>query len=417
MVDRIPALTVVQTPDGWKHFAFAEHRYVEFDDTRILDAGEIGGGDGRWRSVVPEIFWRDNTDAGVVGEASVSYGDPRFHTYTLVKGEDVAVFRDRELVEQSTVAKKWSGMNSWLGGAALQALGTVRRNGVWKLLALSGDRYGFFGDGSKVWETGTISRKWPFLPPRFQTDIDSVAIVPESRWKYLCTKGSEVVLFDDSGIIEGPRPVQEKWPHLWQRLQEWEGTAPPATDAGSEAPSGAGETGTATPSGGITLPAGAIERKLSDATWPGFEDFKRYFESCAQQFWEYKTPKGVHPTSSAIVFGDGEVKQTGTTGFPPRPVMSETCDEMVRILNTAEFRAMYNLLPAGTHVVSAFCQLYVLKYREKLGLAGARGTYTLRFSVWPDVLEHQDEAQFSQDTLVRYSASDSKRTWPVTVCL
>lgn len=425
MVDRIPALTVVRTADGWKHFVFAENHYVEFDDTRVLDSGEIGtSGGGRWSSVIPQTFWRDNTAAGLVGDTSVSYGDPGFATYTLVKGDQLVIFRDLELVEQSTVAEKWPGMNSWLDGASLQALApTVTSTGTWKLLALTGDRYCFFsGDGGKVVETGVIPNKWKFLPQRFQAGIDSVAIVPESpRWKYLCTKGSEVVLFDDSGIIEGPRPISEKWPHLWRQLQEWEGAAPPATGAGeSEAPGTAGEAGAPMPSGEVTLSPGAIERKLSDATWPGFEDFKQYFESCAQHFWAYKTAQGVHATSSAIVFGDAPVQQIGTTmgsfGRPER-VMSETSDEMVRILNTPEFRAMYNLLPAGTHVVSAFCQLYVLKYREKLGLARARGTYTLKFSVWPHVTEHQNEAQLSQETVITYSASANKKTWPVTVCL
>ncbi|QWQ43759.1 hypothetical protein KME66_24370 [Streptomyces sp. YPW6] len=417
MADRIPALTVVQTADGWKHFAFVGDHYVEFDETRVLDSGEIGGGGGRWGSVVPETFWQDNTGAGVVNATSVPYGDPQFNTYTLVKGEELVIFRDLELLEQTTVAKKWAGVSSWLAGASLQALAPTLRDSGEKFLALAGDRYCFFlGDGKLV-ENGVIADKWRFLPSRFHADIDSAAIIVGSpRWRYLCTKGSEVVLFDDSGILEGPRPISEKWPHLVEQLREWDAAAPPAAGEGGS------DTGATRPqpSGEITLPAGAIERKLSDATWPGFEDFRQYFESCAQRFWDYRASQGVHATSSAIVFGDGEVKQIGTTlGSFGRlePVMSEKQDEMVRIMNTPEFRAMYNLLPAGTHVVTAFCQLYVLKYRQKLGLANARGTYTLTFSVWPHVSEHQNEAQLSQETLITYSASGTRKNWPVTVCL
>ncbi|MFK8905573.1 hypothetical protein [Streptomyces sp. YS-3] len=140
----------------------------------------------------------------------------------------------------------------------------------------------------------------------------------------------------------------------------------------------------------------AIVRKLSDQTWPGFDDFKKYFLSCAAEF-----PKWAP-----------DIKDTGD-----RITFAGTGDDMVKVLNSPEFRTFWNLLPAGMDAATAFCQLYALKYPSYMGLEGKTGTYTLRMNVWTDLWEQQNEAQFTQSHRLTFLVRGDRENTEITICL
>lgn len=394
MVDYIPTFSVVDTADGWKYTAFFDNHYVEFDDAQILDAGDIGGSDGpgRWASVIPQEFWQNVHAAGIVTETSVPYGDPDFRTYTFIKGDDLIVFRDNELIERTTLTEKWPGLKTWLAGGPLHSLDPVFPGAApWKILATSGKQYCFFsGSDGKIIESGVIAKKWYRLPSHFEASFDSVAVLPtRSLWTYIATKGGEVVIFNDSKIIEGPLPIAEKWPHLWQRMRSWDGTA---LDTEQDTEQDTGEDT------GMDFVPGAILRKVSTATWPGFEDFQEYFRGCSEQFWSYRSNHDVKRTDSAIVFGGPRVS------------------DMLRIMDQPEFRMLHNLLPAGTDAVTAFCQIYALKYRDRLGLQDTHGTYTINFEVWSHICTENigtGTVQFRY----KIDSNSAKAVLPLTICL
>ncbi|MCX5413325.1 hypothetical protein [Streptomyces sp. NBC_00059] len=140
----------------------------------------------------------------------------------------------------------------------------------------------------------------------------------------------------------------------------------------------------------------AVVRTVSESTWPGFVEFRSYFMSCADAFWDW--PGHVRERDSVFEF-------------------CGSSDDMVAIMNRPEFRAMRNLLPAGTDAVTAFCQIYALKYGEELGLSGASGTYTLRCRLWPRVIENRDSTWPRQDSVFTHSVTGSWDVLEVTVCL
>ncbi|GAA4688866.1 hypothetical protein GCM10023347_50830 [Streptomyces chumphonensis] len=139
-----------------------------------------------------------------------------------------------------------------------------------------------------------------------------------------------------------------------------------------------------------------IIRKLNAATYPGFDTFKAYFESCSQDWLNWP---------GKFVIKNNEIHIQGSA------------DWMTTIFNRPEFRLLWSLLPAGTDIRTAFHQMYALKYRKEMGLEGESGTYTLRIATHWRVLERQNEAQLSQEHLVRYEMVGGDTTYEVTVGL
>ncbi|MEL6722571.1 MAG: hypothetical protein AAFP10_05040 [Pseudomonadota bacterium] len=142
----------------------------------------------------------------------------------------------------------------------------------------------------------------------------------------------------------------------------------------------------------------AVIRKWSDQTYPGFEDFKNYVESCS--ILDYKNHE-VHRNDNCIWFRDAGGRASS---------------DMEYILNVAKFRHFHNLMPAGTDPAVAFCQLMVLRYQSKLDLANESGTYLMRFNVWSDIYTNKNEAQLTQQVNFSYSASN-KSDNNIIVCL
>ncbi|WP_330925567.1 hypothetical protein [Candidatus Sororendozoicomonas aggregata] len=145
-----------------------------------------------------------------------------------------------------------------------------------------------------------------------------------------------------------------------------------------------------------------IIKKWSDQTYPGFEDFKNYVESC--DVISYKNDE-VHRDNSnndCIWFRDASSGRAQS--------------DMEYVLNTPKFRHYHNLMPAGTDPAVAFCQLMVLQYRSKLELMGESGTYLIRFSVWANTYTQKNEAQLSQKVNFSYSADD-KSFHNMIICL
>ncbi len=140
----------------------------------------------------------------------------------------------------------------------------------------------------------------------------------------------------------------------------------------------------------------AIVTKLSDQTYPGFDEFKKYFSSCAAAFPRYAPD--INSNSDTITFwGEASAMQD--------------------VLNTPEFRLMWNLLPAGMDAVTAFVQVYALKYPKHMSLDGMTGTYTLRVNIWNSLWEEQNEAQYSQQHRYAFSVKENRRDTLLTICL
>ncbi|MFI7276345.1 hypothetical protein [Streptomyces sp. NPDC049879] len=139
-----------------------------------------------------------------------------------------------------------------------------------------------------------------------------------------------------------------------------------------------------------------IVRRLGDALPPGFTEFADFFAGWQDAFWAY--PKDdVRNDYNSIVFG-------GTSA-----------DEQLRIMNQPEFRLLHSLLPAGTTPVTAFCQIYSLKYRRQMLTLEISGLYTIKFTLWPHV---GASPLGPQSTDFEYTLYDSARaTVPVTVAL
>ncbi|MFH8409567.1 hypothetical protein ACH4FX_33015 [Streptomyces sp. NPDC018019] len=141
----------------------------------------------------------------------------------------------------------------------------------------------------------------------------------------------------------------------------------------------------------------AIVRKLSDATYPGFEEFKAYFQSCAGAFPDFN--------DAVLVKNDTMIQFNGGA------------KAVTDVLNKPEFRHLWTLLPAGMDAFTAFAQLHVLNHAEVLGLGDTTGTYTIKVHSFPRILEHQNEAQLTQDHRVHLEAVGDSEYIDVTVCL
>ncbi|WP_369394707.1 hypothetical protein AB5J72_49840 [Streptomyces sp. CG1] len=146
---------------------------------------------------------------------------------------------------------------------------------------------------------------------------------------------------------------------------------------------------------------GHIVRKLSDAAYPGFDEFRTYFDSCSDEF-----PAFAPAVTPVIAVKDSQIQ------FEGQP------EDVDAVLNKTEFRWMWNLLPAGTDAFVAFVQLYALKYAKLMGLDGLKGTYTIRVRTYLQLTEHQNEAQLSQNHRMHLTADEN--SWgpeEVTICL
>ncbi|MFJ8254117.1 hypothetical protein [Streptomyces sp. NPDC094466] len=139
-----------------------------------------------------------------------------------------------------------------------------------------------------------------------------------------------------------------------------------------------------------------IVRRLGDAMPPGFTEFAEFFGSWQSAFWPYRKDE-VKNDYNSIVFG-------GTSAT-----------DQLWIMQQPEFRLLHNLLPAGTSPVSAFCQIYSLKYRQQMQTSEISGLYTIKFTLWPYV-SAQPLGSNSADFEYKVYNSD-KGTVPVTVAL
>lgn len=124
-------------------------------------------------------------------------------------------------------------------------------------------------------------------------------------------------------------------------------------------------------------------RKLSDKTYPGFEEFKSYFIGCDGMKYPGDRIYADETNNHTVWFDDA------VSGSPH--------DDIEAVLNGAEFRHFYPLLPSGIHPLVAFCQLMILTYRSKLGIESEFGTYDVRFHVWQVLRWRHDSAQCIDD--------------------
>ena len=147
----------------------------------------------------------------------------------------------------------------------------------------------------------------------------------------------------------------------------------------------------------------AIKRKWSDKTYPGFEELKNYIESCGViDYWNHEVHRD-DDGNQVIWFKDNP------GGDPSR--------KMEDVLNYPKFRHFYNLMPAGTDPVTAFCQLMVLRYRSQLNLDNEFGAYLIRFHLWTNVNTNKNEAQLSQQVMFSYSVGSNKEEFRTIICL
>ncbi|WP_093175765.1 hypothetical protein [Sinosporangium album] len=87
------------------------------------------------------------------------------------------------------------------------AVTTANERNQWKHLALIGSQYVIFNDRGIIEGPASIRAKWPFLPEQFTHDVDSAGIAfsgPRFRWRHTWTKGNQAIVFEDSGVISGP---------------------------------------------------------------------------------------------------------------------------------------------------------------------------------------------------------------------
>ncbi|MGP8298187.1 hypothetical protein ACTPOK_09600 [Streptomyces inhibens] len=164
----------------------------------------------------------------------------------------------------------------------------------------------------------------------------------------------------------------------------------------------------------------AIVKRLSNTTYPGFEEFRRYFDSYRWRFPRF--PPGVFVKGDAVWFGDNS-KWTSTSASDPHDLDDDgeaqiAAVETVRALNSPDFRALWNLLPAGTDAFVAFIQIYMLNDCPIDDLDGHPGTYTIRVASYLTILEHQVETPIFQANQKHLSVlQPSWGATEVTVCL
>jgi hypothetical protein len=75
---------------------------------------------------------------------------------------------------------------------------------IWKHMAIIDDQYVIYNDAGLIQGPALIRNKWPFLPERFMSGIDSAAVHfsgPGYRWRYTWTNGTEAAIFEDSGLV------------------------------------------------------------------------------------------------------------------------------------------------------------------------------------------------------------------------
>lgn len=161
----------------------------------------------------------------------------------------------------------------------------------------------------------------------------------------------------------------------------------------------------------------AVVTQVSSLTYPGFPEISKYIKDCGIPGYLDSNSRNINLGDSSLWFHDSGESAMTYAGFG-RTRVADNDSEMTRILNYPSFRFFHNLLPAGTDVVTAFCQIMTLRYQKKLGLSNHSGTYRIVFNVWTDVNFNKNEAQLSQDAMFSYSVgSKSKKDFPAFICL
>ncbi|MEV8638200.1 hypothetical protein AB0395_41755 [Streptosporangium sp. NPDC051023] len=97
------------------------------------------------------------------------------------------------------------------------AVTTANERNVWKHMALIGSQYVIFNDRGIIEGPASIQAKWPFLPEQFTHDVDSAGIAfsgPGFRWRHTWTKGNQAIVFEDSGIVTGPITISSPYDGL-----------------------------------------------------------------------------------------------------------------------------------------------------------------------------------------------------------
>ncbi|RAY12238.1 hypothetical protein DPM19_26335 [Actinomadura craniellae] len=110
-----------------------------------------------------------------------------------------------------------TGPASASGFRDFDAVTTVNERNVWKHMALIGDQYAIYNDFGLIEGPRSIRQKWPFLPEQFTHDVDSAGISfsgPGFRWRHTWTKDNQAIIFEDSGIVSGPFPIPSAYDGL-----------------------------------------------------------------------------------------------------------------------------------------------------------------------------------------------------------
>ncbi|WP_157430340.1 hypothetical protein [Actinomadura macra] len=87
------------------------------------------------------------------------------------------------------------------------AVTTVNERNVWKHIAFIGDTFVVYNDSGIIQGPARIRDKWPFLPEQFTHDIDAAGAAfggPAFRPRYTFTKGTQAIVFEDTGPATGP---------------------------------------------------------------------------------------------------------------------------------------------------------------------------------------------------------------------
>lgn len=174
----------------------------------------------------------------------------------------------------------------------------------------------------------------------------------------------------------------------------------------------------------------AIVRKLSNATYPGFDEFRGYIRSFKWRFPYFAKgivspdrPSSLFVRDDAVWFGDNTKKVTEVQEdlhggeYEAESGVEVAAVETERTLNSPIFRALWNLLPAGTDAFTAFVQIQMLKDCPIEDLDSS-GTFTIRVASYPVIIEHQTEVMVFRDHRKHLSVLQS--SWgasEVTVCL
>ncbi|VXD20277.1 hypothetical protein [Planktothrix paucivesiculata] len=136
--------------------------------------------------------------------------------------------------------------------------------------------------------------------------------------------------------------------------------------------------------------------KISDQSYPGFQELKQYLLSCNLPSYA----KGVGHSGEDMLWLDGSAEDSWA---------------QAEFLNTALFRYYMSLCLSGLNVYDVLMQLLVLKYPNEMDFANKSGTYSCKVHVYPTLIV-SNQAQMSQSAEWSYSCSPGKVYKWVTIC-